>query len=49
MVKKSLECFTKNNSKKENQQEFRDEKVIERKNENFLLNGNKWIDKKEII
>ena len=39
MVKKSLECFTKNNSKKENQQEFRDEKVIERKNEKFSV---KW-------
>ena len=40
MTKKLLERFTKNNRKKEtNQKEFRIEKVIKNKSDNYILNG----------
>ena len=40
MTKKLLERFTKSNRKKEtNQKEFRTEKVIKNKSDNYILNG----------
>ena len=56
-VKKLLEFFTKNNSKKKkNQNEFRVEKIIKTKGDKLYvkLEGynkpfNSWIDKKRIV
>ena len=39
MEKKFLECFTKKNCKKTNQNEFRVEKVVKRKAINYMLDG----------
>ena len=57
MVKKLLERFVKNNCKKQNQGEFRIEKVIKKKKGNKLYvkwkgydsSFNSWIDKKDIV
>ena len=47
MTKKLLERFTKNNRKKEtNQKEFRIEKVIKNKSDNYILNG-KQLDRQK--
>ena len=54
--KKLLECFTKTNSEKTNQKEFRIEEVIKRKGDKLHVKWkgynnsfNKWIDKKNIV
>ena len=56
MEKKSLEVFTKTNCKKTNQEEFRTEKVIKRKDNKLYAKWkgynnsvNSWIDKKDGI
>ena len=56
MEKKFLEFFTKTNSKKTNQEEFRTEKVIKRKDNKLFAKWkgynnsvNSWIDKKDGI
>ena len=54
--KKLLESFTKKNCKKQTKKEFRVEKVIRRKGDQFFVKWkgydnsfNSWIDKKEIV
>ena len=56
MVKKLLEHFMKKNCKKTNQEEFRIEKVINRKGDKIYVKWkgydnsfNSWIDKKDLI
>ena len=55
-AKKLLERFTKKNCKKQNQKEFRVEKVITRKRDKLYVKWkgydssfNSWIDKKDIL
>ena len=54
--KKLLESFTKKSCKKQTKKEFRVEKVIRRKGDQFFVKWkgydnsfNSWIDKKEIV
>ena len=56
MAKKLLEHFMKKNCKKENQKEFRIEKVIKKKGNKLYVKWkrydnslNSWIDKKDVI
>ena len=56
MEKKLLECFTKTNSEKTNQKEFRIEEVIKRKGDKLYIEWkeynnsfNNWIDEKDIV
>ena len=56
MVKKLLEVFMKKELEKTNQQEFRIEKVLERKGDKLYVKWkgydnrfNSWIDKKYIV
>ena len=58
IVKKLLERFVKNNCKKQNQEEFRIEKVIKKRKKGNKLyvkwkgydsSFNSWIDKKDIV
>ena len=56
MVKKSLENFMKKALQKNNQKEFRSEKVIKRKGDKLYVKWkgydnslNVWIDKKDLV
>ena len=56
MVKKLLEPFMKKNCKRQNQKEFRIEKVIKKKGNKLYVKWkgydnsfNSWIDKKDVI